>query len=170
MRSTIEGPRTVSRFTRHSFPWATVWRGHVEAEHLKPIAWELGDGPAAGASDRGESAGELSEQYMSDREGRRVTPRVDLPDSAVDAAVRARDQGTDVMPPKQAKPGKRATAEEEARAEEWAAKERRRRLGGPGVDVAGGAGEEDGGGGVVSRGAREGLDDRTERVEVVDDV
>lgn len=159
--SKTEQGRNVSRFTRHAFPSAQVWRGHVEEEHLKPVAWELGDGPAAGLSDRGESAGELSEQYMSDRDGRRVTPRVEMPDNAVDATARARERGVDSVPPGVGRAGGRLTPHDEASNEEWAVSQRRRRLG-AGIDV--------GGSPIVTDEAREGFNDAEESMEVVDEV
>ncbi|KAI9713271.1 MAG: hypothetical protein M1820_001258 [Bogoriella megaspora] len=53
------------------------WMQHMEKEHISPIAWKLGDGPTAGLSDAHDS--EASEAYLSDAQGRRVTPRISAP-------------------------------------------------------------------------------------------
>ncbi|RMY25076.1 hypothetical protein D0866_11217 [Hortaea werneckii] len=44
----------------------TVWTKHFDRQHLQPIAWKQGDGPRGGISD--------SEAYLSDAQGRSVTP------------------------------------------------------------------------------------------------
>ncbi|KAI9694058.1 MAG: hypothetical protein M1822_003329 [Bathelium mastoideum] len=63
-----------------SFESQEAWMGHMEKEHLSPIAWQLGDGPVGGLSDAQES--DASEAYLSDARGRQVTPRVTMPTGA----------------------------------------------------------------------------------------
>ena len=127
-----DGPRTVSRIEPIALPDEDAWRTHVEDEHIKPIAWELGDGPQGGVSDR--EASEVSDAYLSDRVGRRVTPRVPMPDGE-----NAGDEADAQHPPRAViRPGRSSpTAQEKARLEEWEVQERRRRMGGPGIDRAG---------------------------------
>jgi len=54
-----------------------AWAAHVEQAHIGPLSWTLGDGPTAGFSDGHDS--EVSEAYLSDAQGRQVTPRVRAP-------------------------------------------------------------------------------------------
>lgn len=72
-----ENGRTITRAAVSSFTSAEAWKQHVSKLHLEPIAWRLGDGPASGVSEPSEA--ELSEAYLSDAQGRRVTPRVVIP-------------------------------------------------------------------------------------------
>ncbi|KAI9660256.1 MAG: hypothetical protein M1831_003564 [Alyxoria varia] len=134
-----DGQRTVSRMEPRAFANPEEWKRHVETEHIRPVAWELGDGPAGGVSDR--EASELSDAYMSDRQGRRVTPRVALPDSPEDAAAASRAGPNGVVRPGQQPPKavtkQKKTAEDEACMEEYEAQERRARMG-PGIDREGG--------------------------------
>ena len=60
---------------RLDFTDLPTWKNHVEQTHIMPIAWKLGDGPAGGLSDMSD----ISDAYLSDRQGRRVTPRVVAP-------------------------------------------------------------------------------------------
>ncbi|KAK1812912.1 hypothetical protein LTR12_012719 [Friedmanniomyces endolithicus] len=52
------------------------WLEHVNKSHLQPIAWKLGDGPRGGTSDYNNTD---SEAYLSDAQGRSVTPRILAP-------------------------------------------------------------------------------------------
>ncbi|KAI6961869.1 hypothetical protein KC332_g16282 [Hortaea werneckii] len=49
----------------------TVWTQHFDRQHLQPIAWKQGDGPRGGISDHNATD---SEAYLSDAQGRSVTP------------------------------------------------------------------------------------------------
>ncbi|KAI7502885.1 hypothetical protein KC367_g1901 [Hortaea werneckii] len=49
----------------------TVWANHFDRQHLQPIAWKQGDGPRGGISDHNATD---SEAYLSDAQGRSVTP------------------------------------------------------------------------------------------------
>ncbi|KAI6893587.1 hypothetical protein KC334_g12687 [Hortaea werneckii] len=49
----------------------TVWTKHFDRQHLQPIAWKQGDGPRGGISDHNATD---SEAYLSDAQGRSVTP------------------------------------------------------------------------------------------------
>jgi len=69
--------RMTTRITRPSFWFEDGWKQHVGKAHLEPIAWRLGDGPTSGVSEPSEA--ELSEAYLSDAQGRHVTPRVVIP-------------------------------------------------------------------------------------------
>lgn len=77
-----DGPRTTSRKVRNFYDDEREWRGHVERVHLTAVAWRLGDGPNAGLADPHASGSELSEAYLSDKDGRQVTPRVQMPTSS----------------------------------------------------------------------------------------
>ncbi|KAL2356709.1 hypothetical protein BJ546DRAFT_838331 [Cryomyces antarcticus] len=46
------------------------WSNHMEKVHFNPLAWSLGDGPAAGVSDNNDST---QSDYLSDAQGRTVT-------------------------------------------------------------------------------------------------
>ncbi|KAI9724159.1 MAG: hypothetical protein M1828_003904 [Chrysothrix sp. TS-e1954] len=123
-----DGPRTVSRFESYKFDELEPWKKHVEDAHLTPIAWSLGDGPPGGLS--GGEASENSDAYMSDAQGRRVTPLVPMP-TVEERAAMAEQEAARSGAGKGRKP-----AEEAARKEEAEALERRRRLG-AGVDREG---------------------------------
>lgn len=42
--------RTLTRIEHESFQAVGEWKEHIEKQHISPIAWELGDGPAGGIS------------------------------------------------------------------------------------------------------------------------
>jgi len=42
--------RTSTRIEHDSFEAVSEWNEHIEKQHISPIAWELGDGPAGGIS------------------------------------------------------------------------------------------------------------------------
>lgn len=124
-----QGPRVTSRLQPLLVAEERAWRAHIESEHLRPIAWDLGDGPAGGVSSANES--ELSDAYLSDANGRRVTPRAELPrGGAVEAAAKSS------APPVVTKLGRGMNRGEEAAVREWSEGERRGRLG-PGIDREG---------------------------------
>lgn len=67
---TITGPGD-----RLQFEVKSKWDEHVRGAHLDGVVRRLGDGPRGNASD---GQFELSDAYLSDRQGRRVTPRATL--------------------------------------------------------------------------------------------
>lgn len=89
VQTIVEGGRTVARLTNQEFPEKPQWQDHMENQHIKPIAWEFGDGPAGGLSERESDA--ASEAYVSDSRGRRVTPAIVVPNA--DAAAAAEGEG-----------------------------------------------------------------------------
>ncbi|KAK4544946.1 hypothetical protein LTR36_003851 [Oleoguttula mirabilis] len=54
-----------------SFSGIDSWMNHIDKEHLQSVAWEQGDGPRGGMSDHHATD---SEAYLSDAQGRSVTP------------------------------------------------------------------------------------------------
>lgn len=155
-KTTTESRATSPKLTRRTFDAAAAWRAHIEASHLKPIAWQLGDGPAGGVSDFDGSSAAASEAYLSDAHGRRVTPQIVISDEralrvATDPSV-ARD-----LSHKPAKP-----SHEQVERDVRAAEERRRRAIGPGIDR--------GGARLANDKRRMGLlDDDNDAMRIVDD-
>jgi len=154
--TSADGRCTTSlKLVRRTFDADAAWRAHVEATHLKPIAWKLGDGPAGGLSDFDGSSAAASDAYLSDARGRRVTPQIVISDEralrAADPSV-ARD-----LSHKPATPS-REQVERNVRATEV----RRRRAIGPGIDR--------GGARLANDKRRMGLvDDDDDAMQIVDD-
>ncbi|KAH7095580.1 hypothetical protein FB567DRAFT_430335 [Paraphoma chrysanthemicola] len=128
-------PNTNMRIEKHtpsSFTHEDNWREHLERSHFAPLSWELGDGPASGLSDAHDS-----EAYLSDTQGRRVTPRitVDRDYDAADAASTSFDHLT-TAPRGRGRPAKNAQ-EREAREAQERLVSQKRRIGGPGMDRGG---------------------------------
>ncbi|KAB8627253.1 hypothetical protein FH972_026086 [Carpinus fangiana] len=132
--------RTTSQFRQYTYSSIESWKGHVETVHLRPIAWKLGDGPLGGVSDR---ESELSEAYMSDRQGRRVTPQIDMPESDGAAMLRRFKR----------------TAEEEARQEQANAERKKRETG---------IGVEKGGARLANEKRRQGFRDDDSDAQIID--
>ncbi|KAF2652858.1 hypothetical protein K491DRAFT_680978 [Lophiostoma macrostomum CBS 122681] len=115
------------------------WREHLEIRHFSPMSWELGDGPASGLSDAHES-----DAYLSDAQGRRVTPRItaepsqfNAPNSSAAAPTTPRGRG---RPPKvlqEQEQGARQTQEQGARQTQERLSAQKKRVGGPGIDRGG---------------------------------
>ncbi|KAH7085940.1 hypothetical protein BKA63DRAFT_399791 [Paraphoma chrysanthemicola] len=128
-------PNTNMRIEKHtpnSFTHERNWREHIERSHFAPLSWELGDGPASGLSDAHDS-----EAYLSDAQGRRVTPRVtvDRDYDGADAAGISAEQFT-IAPRGRGRPPKNAQ-EREAREAQERLISQKRRIGGPGMDRGG---------------------------------
>ncbi|KAF2723782.1 hypothetical protein K431DRAFT_282476 [Polychaeton citri CBS 116435] len=51
-----------------------LWLGHVNKQHLEPIAWKLGDGPKGGMTVTRKDSSLVEAAYLSDASGRSVTP------------------------------------------------------------------------------------------------
>lgn len=136
----VETGRTTSQFQTVSFQSEDRWKTHVEVEHIRSIAWRLGDGPSGGVSDHTETE---SEAYLSDRQGRRVTPNIIMPEDN-DSTTEARQQ---------------SKAERNARKQQTILEKRRQHMG-PGVDK--------GGARLANDKRRQGLIDSDGDIEVVD--
>jgi len=122
------------------------WTEHLETKHFGPLAWTKGDGPAAGVSgthfqssircndnitngDIVDRDSEMSEAYLSDAQGRQVTPRIEAP-------PRASDQPSSVDRPRG--PGRPPKKTEEQKAlESQKQAENKKKTIGPGVDTGG---------------------------------
>jgi len=122
------------------------WTEHLEIRHFGPLAWTKGDGPAAGVSgkhfhpstwridkmingDLTDRDSEMSEAYLSDAQGRQVTPRIVVPPRASDQlwyADRPRGSG---RPPKKTEEQKALESQKQA--------ENKKKTIGPGVDTGG---------------------------------
>lgn len=134
--------RITTRITRPSFWFEDGWKQHVGKAHLEPIAWRLGDGPTSGVSEPSEAL--LSEAYLSDAQGRRVTPRVVIPVQQASAAAH---------PP-------RSSAHEKALEVERQAIKRKRDIG---------VGIDKGGASLATDKRRQGFIDNDDTAMVVDD-
>ncbi|KAF2746499.1 hypothetical protein M011DRAFT_404281 [Sporormia fimetaria CBS 119925] len=132
-----------------SFVDEAQWREHLEIRHFKPLSWELGDGPASGLSDTNEA-----DAYLSDAQGRRVTPRI----SVAPSSSQTQDGSTSTPGKRRGRPTK---AEQQARESQGRLVAQKKRLGAPGMDRGGAT--------LVNDKRRRGFsdDDHTEE-EVVD--
>jgi len=137
--------RTTTRITRPTFWFVDGWKQHVGKAHLEPIAWRLGDGPTSGVSEPSEAEAELSEAYLSDAQGRLVTPRVLIP---VQQAGASRPYAP------------RSSAHEKALEVERQAIKRKRDIG---------AGIDKGGASLATDKRRQGFIDNDDTAMVVDD-
>ncbi|KAJ8108277.1 hypothetical protein OPT61_g8283 [Boeremia exigua] len=116
--------------TPHTFTEASAWRDHIRQHHFDPLVWERGDGPAGGLSDAHDS-----EAYLSDAQGRRVTPRVTASPADFENVISPRHiPGS--APHGRGRPAKSAQ-EQEARDTQDRLVSQKRRLGGPGMDRGG---------------------------------
>ncbi|KAF2189730.1 hypothetical protein K469DRAFT_700984 [Zopfia rhizophila CBS 207.26] len=147
----------IERHAPFAFTDEAKWREHLELKHFCPLSWQLGDGPASGLSDANDSA---SETYLSDAQGRRVTPRVSANplrpegDSSVHGGASnphpsstGRGRG---RPP-------RINQEQEARETLRQMVSQKKRVGGPGIDR--------GGASFVNEKRRKGFSDNDETEE-----
>ncbi|CBX92708.1 hypothetical protein LEMA_P054140.1 [Plenodomus lingam JN3] len=119
----------IDEITPHSFDRESEWRQHIQESHFDPLSWELGDGPASGLSDAHDS-----DAYLSDAQGRQVTPRItvkldDMPDLSL-ACVQSPGPRGRGRPPK-------ISPEQEALDTHARLVSRIRRIGGPGMDRGG---------------------------------
>ncbi|KAF1840913.1 uncharacterized protein K460DRAFT_410305 [Cucurbitaria berberidis CBS 394.84] len=119
----------IEKYTPQSFDLESNWRNHIKQNHLEPLSWELGDGPASGLSDAHES-----EAYLSDAQGRQVTPRITI-DHERFQADKLMCQGATAIPRGRGRPKK--AAEHEARDVQARLVSHKRRIGGPGMDRGG---------------------------------
>ncbi|KAH8731148.1 hypothetical protein GQ44DRAFT_746485 [Phaeosphaeriaceae sp. PMI808] len=109
----------------HFFDVESDWIDHIQQTHFDPLSWELGDGPASGLSDAQDS-----EAYLSDVQGRSVTPRISVDPKRI-------EMNNLLLQTPLAIPRGRGRLEQEA----WNAQERlfsrNKRIGGPGMDRGG---------------------------------
>ncbi|KAF2002961.1 hypothetical protein P154DRAFT_552936 [Amniculicola lignicola CBS 123094] len=112
------------------------WKDHLQTQHFGPLSWELGDGPASGLSDAHDS-----EAYLSDAQGRRVTPRITAGPERVGSS---KQQGGPVLTTASPAPRGRGRPPKAASVKELEAQEAYRRLlahkkriGGVGMDRGG---------------------------------
>ncbi|KAF3000202.1 hypothetical protein E8E13_006864 [Curvularia kusanoi] len=121
---------SIERHTPPAFNSESAWRGHIQHNHLDPVAWEQGDGPAGGLSGTHDS-----EVYLSDAQGRRVTPRITASPAAYDNGTLP-SQLHSCVPRGRGRPAK-ATHEQEVRDALDRLVSQKRRMGGPGMDRGG---------------------------------
>ncbi|KAF3043265.1 hypothetical protein E8E12_010183 [Didymella heteroderae] len=120
---------SLERHIPHAFGAENAWRQHIQQNHFDPLAWQQGDGPAGGLSEHDSGA------YLSDAQGRRVTPRITASPADYENATSldplpastSRGRG---RPPKDKQ-------EQEARELQSRLVSQKRRLGGPGMDRGG---------------------------------
>jgi hypothetical protein len=145
--NTITNTR-VERHAPFSFTEEAKWKEHLELRHFGPLSWELGDGPASGVSDAQDS-----EHYLSDAQGRRVTPRVSTTPAGRAGSLISNTAPT---PRGRGRPPKALKAEQDARETQNMLIAQKRRMGGPGMDRGGST--------LVNDKRRKGLsdDDQTE--------
>ncbi|KAJ4296589.1 hypothetical protein N0V90_006636 [Kalmusia sp. IMI 367209] len=129
---------TDMRIARHdlkSFTTEAKWKQHLEQSHFGPLSWKLGDGPASGVSDATDS-----EAYLSDAQGRRVTPKVTArPEYLKSGGVYIAEQTSTLnssAPRRRGRPPK-DPREQEARDVQTRLIAQKKRLGGPGMDRGG---------------------------------
>ncbi|KAF2793054.1 hypothetical protein K505DRAFT_245279 [Melanomma pulvis-pyrius CBS 109.77] len=119
------------RMERHvpfTFTKETEWHEHLDDKHFNPIMWEQGDGPASGLSDAHDS-----EAYLSDAQGRQVTPRI-----TADPARHGRESPfthaePSRVPRGRGRPPKASPAHD---AQKYLVSQKKR-VGGPGIDRGG---------------------------------
>ncbi|EAT85559.2 hypothetical protein SNOG_06908 [Parastagonospora nodorum SN15] len=122
----------IEKHTPHSFDLESNWRNHVQETHFDPLSWELGDGPASGLSENVEAHD--SEAYLSDAQGRPVTPRIRADPDCVNmyqSTLQAPASG----PRGRGRPPK-SSQEQEAREAQARLVSQKRRIG-PGMDRGG---------------------------------
>lgn len=120
----------IEKHTPHSFDLESKWRYHVQQRHFDPLSWELGDGPASGLSDAYDS-----EAYLSDAQGRRVTPRITVNIESIERAASAAGHLASSSRGR-GRPAK-ITQEQEAREAQERLVLQKKRVGGPGMDRGG---------------------------------
>ncbi|KZM21806.1 uncharacterized protein EKO05_0001746 [Ascochyta rabiei] len=121
---------SLKRSTPQAFGSESAWRGHMQRIHFDPLAWEHGDGPAGGVSDAHDS-----EAYLSDAQGRRVTPRITADLERAFSSDLSRQLPASAPRGRGRRP--KNTQEQEARDMQDRLVSRKRRMGGPGMDRGG---------------------------------
>ncbi|OAL50807.1 hypothetical protein IQ07DRAFT_631744 [Pyrenochaeta sp. DS3sAY3a] len=114
----------------YAFAEERDWRFHVHQNHLSPVSWTLGDGPAGGVFD---SSG--SETYLNDAQGRQVTPRITADSNRLHAVGPSLQAATSVGRGR-GRPTK-SEAEREVRDAQTLLVSQKKRIGGPGMDRGG---------------------------------
>ncbi|KAH6615344.1 hypothetical protein C7974DRAFT_64537 [Boeremia exigua] len=119
---------SLERHVPLAFAGETTWREHLQQSHFDPLSWEQGDGPAGGLSDAHDS-----EAYLSDAQGRRVTPRITASPADYESITSVLSGS---MPCDRGRPAKDAQ-QQEARDAQDRLVSQKRRMGGPGMDRGG---------------------------------
>ncbi|KAF1956124.1 hypothetical protein CC80DRAFT_366230, partial [Byssothecium circinans] len=159
----VHDPVTNLRIERHepkSFSSEQEWNAHLDQEHFQPLSWNLGDGPASGLSDATDS-----EAYLSDAQGRRVTPRIVarpeyLEDIDFDTVAGSTQTEPSSAPRGRGRP--KNQQERESREVQDRLVSQKRRIGGPGMDRGGAT--------LVNEKRRRGFSDNDETEEELVDV
>ncbi|KAL1653496.1 hypothetical protein SLS61_004006 [Didymella pomorum] len=120
---------SLERHAPFAFGAQNAWRQHIQQNHIDPLAWQQGDGPASGLPEHD------SEAYLSDAQGHRVTPRITASPADYDEAI-AMQPLSAFTPRGRGRPSK-DKAEEEAREFQSRLVSQKRRMGGPGMDRGG---------------------------------
>ncbi|RMZ69186.1 C2H2 finger domain-containing [Pyrenophora seminiperda CCB06] len=126
-------PMTNTRLENHppDFNSDDEWRQHIQQNHFSDLSWELGDGPAGGLSDSHDSE---VEAYLSDAQGRQVTPRITVESERLETVL------SSWSPQVSAGRGRgrpRYTVEQQARDAHARLVLHKKRIGGPGMDRGG---------------------------------
>ncbi|KAL1792161.1 hypothetical protein ACET3X_009912 [Alternaria dauci] len=121
---------SIERHRPYSFDLESNWRDHVQQAHISPLSWQLGDGRTAGLSDSHDS-----EAYLSDAQGRQVTPRITVDPARIEALSMS-PQAPIASGRGRGRPPKR-TADQEARDAHDRLVSLKKRIGGPGMDRGG---------------------------------
>lgn len=154
---------------RYEFDSIAKLHEHVMNTHISPIAWRLGDGPQSGLSgksimtisststdvlDSDQNDSEMSEAYLSDAKGRRVTPKITiLEDDEQPGGISGAPSRGPGRPPAK-------VPHEKAKESEEAAIRRKKEIG---------AGLDKGGARLANAKRRQGFQDDEEFEMVVDD-
>lgn len=142
----------MERYEPLAFSEEAKWREHLEIRHFSPLAWQFGDGPASGHSGQSHCIISMdgtkvridahdSEAYLSDAQGRRVTPRVTADPSHIpgsSSTVREQSSNSKSSPAQRGRgrPPK-ASQEQIARETQDRLVAQKKRVGGPGIDRGG---------------------------------
>ncbi|PVI08539.1 hypothetical protein DM02DRAFT_5167 [Periconia macrospinosa] len=109
-----------------TFARESDWQEHLVQTHFQPLAWTFGDGQAGGVSDTNDS-----EAYLSDAQGRSVTPRIIRPEYLSENGY------SDSAEPAPQRKRPKDSQEQDARGVQDRMISRKKRIGGPGMDRGG---------------------------------
>lgn len=126
-----------------------TWHEHIDQTHLGPLSWQLGDGPASGLSGKENTLSKKieiemltdgidahdSDAYLSDAQGRRVTPRMEVDAKRFTAGNSSAP--TSAPAPRGRGRHPKNVQEQEARDFQNHLVSQKKRMGGPGMDRGG---------------------------------